>query len=197
MSSFAPGGGLTRNAGCCYPRDNMPRRPDAHLAYWLDERGVLHGYPETHRLPPRPVVSGEPESRLGADAVVTLEDATWQDRLDDSSGGRCVLAWRDRQGFRWERRVGLNDYVSLADGAQLLGVPLMRVHRWTRTGGPLKTKVKKRKGYAVVRVRDLYELAVTLQIKVPRGRPRGLIGLSEESNEELLKKVRSERKRGR
>ncbi len=168
----------------------MPRRPDAHLAYWLDVRGVLHGYPQERRLPPRAVAADDPESRLGPNAVVTREDLTWNDLLEGSSGGWCVLVLRDRQGFRWERRVGPNDFVSQADAAQLLGVPLMRVNRWLRPGGPLKSK--KRRGYSVVRVKDLYDLATKLRIRVPRGRVLAMIGSTKEASEETIRRLRTE-----
>lgn len=167
----------------------MPRRADTHLAYWLDMRGVLRGYPQKKRLKPRAVDAGDDEARLLAHSVLSLEDATWQDRLDDECGGRVVLAWRDRHGFRWQRTVGLHDYVAQADAAQLLGVSLMRVNRWVRKGGLLKAKRKK--GLSVVRVKELYELAIRMRLKVPRGRPRGIIGGSEEENESRARSLKT------
>lgn len=160
----------------------MPRRPDAHTAYWLDMRGALHGYPSKERMPPRAIRQEELAGRFGPDDDVRVEDlAGWKTRLEDGEHSRCILAFRDRQGFRWERNVGLNDFVSQADAAQLLGVPLMRVNRWMRNG-PLKGKGRKRRGYLVIRVRDLYELALKLQLQVPHGRP--LITVSRDWREE-------------
>jgi hypothetical protein len=157
----------------------MPRRPDAHIAYWLDMRGALSGYPvDTPEEKPARDRGEDWETKLPPDAVVSKFDSTgWRTRLEGGEGARCILAWRDRQGFRWERVVGLNDYVSQADAAQLLGVPLMRVNRWVRKGGPLKSK--KRRGYSIVLVRDIYELAIKLDLEVPRGRPIAIIGTEE------------------
>jgi hypothetical protein len=168
----------------------MPRRADSHTAYWLDTRGILHGYPQQKPLPPRIAEPGASVARLKAHSVVTLEDVTWQDRLDGTCGGRVILSFRDRQGFRWEREIGLNDYVNQADAAQLLGVPLMRVNRWIRKGGTLKSK--KRHGFSVVRVKDLYELAIRLELKVPRGHRRALVGSDQEQNERMIRRVESQ-----
>lgn len=157
----------------------MPRRPDSHVAYWLDMRGALSGYSEDEPEAARKRTRGDDwEMRLPAKAVVTKIDQTgWRTKLDGGEGSRCMLAWRDRQGFRWERVIGLNDYVSQADAAQLLGVPLMRVNRWVQPGGPLKSK--KRHGYSVIQVQDIYELALKLALEVPRGRPLATIGTDE------------------
>lgn len=162
----------------------MPRRPDSHIAYWLDMRGALSGYRTEEKKPePRKDRGEDWEMHLEANVVVTKKDITgWRARLDGGEGSRCVLAWRDRQGFRWERVIGLNDYVSQADAAQLLGVPLMRVNRWVRPGGPLKSK--KRHGYSVIQVRDIYELALQLDLEVPRGRPLAIIGTHEFEDEQ-------------
>lgn len=181
-----------------YPWDNMPRLPNSHTAYWLDMRGALSGYHTDEKEPePRKDRGEDWEMHLPAEAVVIKEDLTgWRTRLDGGEGSRCILAWRDRQGFRWERIVGLNDYVSQADAAQLLGVPLMRVNRWVRPGGPLKSK--QRNGYSVIRVRDVYELAVGLGLEVPRGRPLAIIGTGkfEDEDEEKTESSKSRPSKG-
>src|SRR5690349_4791727 len=110
----------------------MPRS-ESHFAYWNDMTGALHGYPRKERLPPRPHKTGDRSSpdwreRLRPETKVKIVDLTgWRSRLEGGDGARCIIGYRDRQGFRWEREVGLNDFVSQADAAQLLGMPLMRV----------------------------------------------------------------------
>ena len=159
----------------------MPRRPDAHLAYWYDyEAPVFRGYPrddevKRERTPTKKKDPSVAKSRRQAllareiplDARVEVEDFVGYRRpLNPDVEPRIILVSRDRQGFRWEREVGLSDYVSLGDAAQLLGVPLMRVHRWV--GKRLRTK--KLRGYSVVRVSQLYRLALELNLSVPHGR---------------------------
>lgn len=158
-------------------------RSNSHFAYWNDMTGALHGYPSKTRLPPKPHQSGDPTSadwreRVRPETKVVTKDLTgWQSRLVGGTGARCVLSYRDRQGFRWEREVGLNDFVSQADAAQLLGLPLMRVNRWVRAG---KLRSSKRRGYSVIRIKDLYELALELELAVPRGRRLVIIGALDE-----------------
>jgi hypothetical protein len=160
----------------------MPRSK-THFAYWIDGRGLLHGYPSKERLPPVPHKTGDPTSsdwkeRLRPNDVAEVQDVHgWRARLEGEQGARCIIGFRDRQGFRWEREVGLNDFVSQADAAQLLGVPLMRVNRWIRAR---ELKSSKRQGYSVVRVKDLYRLALKLDLEVPRGHRRVIVGSGED-----------------
>src|SRR5688572_16040625 len=104
-------------------------RSNTHFAYWIAPGG-LHGYPPKERLPPAPHKSGVETSpdckeRLRPSDVAEIHDLHgWRSRLEGGEGARCVIGFRDRQGFRWEREVGLSDFVSQADAAQLLGVPL-------------------------------------------------------------------------
>jgi hypothetical protein len=156
-------------------------RSDTHFAYWIAPGG-LHGYPSKERVPPALHKAGDKASpdwkeRLGPNDVAEIKDLGWKSRLEGSEGARCVIGFRDRQGFRWEREVGLSDFVSQADAAQLLGVPLMRVNRWIRAK---RLKSSKRRGYSVVRVKDLYRLAVELDLEVPRGRRLVTVGLGDD-----------------
>jgi len=63
---------------------------------------------------------------------------------------------RDRTGFRYERAIGLDDYVSQAEAAKLLQIPVMTIYRWVRSGG---LPSKKRNGISVIKLRDVLGIA--------------------------------------
>src|SRR2546427_1717081 len=70
--------------------------------------------------------------------------------------GAAVALVRDRTGFRYERHVGLDDFVTVRDAAQLLGMPAMTVTRWIK-----KRRIRSRKqnGFSVIRLREVLRVA--------------------------------------
>jgi len=116
----------------------MTRRRDFMEAFWIDPdyRG-LAGRPRDAEEQARENV-GEAKPRSLRDPV------------------EVVIAIRDRIGFRYERIVGLADYVSQREAAQVLGLPVMTITRWVRRK---KLPSRKRRGYTVVRLRDVLRLA--------------------------------------
>jgi hypothetical protein len=170
----------------------MPRRVDSLTAYWFDERGALAGYPGQDEPTPddwTPYKSRE-ESLARSDARTTHREVKdqegWKAPLLDQRDEWATLVFRDRLGFRWERYVGLNDDVSQVEAAKLLGVPLMRVNRWVRSG---KLRSKPRRGktgkpYSIIKVRHIVALAKELNIAVPRGRPLVIVSLADREDED-------------
>lgn len=73
----------------------------------------------------------------------------------DLEPNEVVLVLRDRLGFRYERIVGLDDYVSQRDASLLLGLPVMTVNRWVGK----RLKGKRRGEFTVVRLRDVLAVA--------------------------------------
>lgn len=125
----------------------MPWRRDYSEALWIDPNFQgLAGYPdepnETSQAqgpPPDP----EP-------AMTDVEEA--------------VLIVRDRIGFQYERRVGLGDFISQRDAAKLLGLDVMTVTRWVKAK---KLHSRRRKGFVVVRLRDVVAVAHKHEIPLP------------------------------
>lgn len=134
----------------------MPWRPDFITAYWQDPDWVpLRGYPPKS---PETVKIDE----LGPSRV------EWHDRIHTHEGrperpiGAAVIVVRDRTGFQYRRDVGLDDYVSVREAAQLLQLPAMTVHRWVKKR---ELKSSKRNGFTVIRLREV------LRAAQERGRP--------------------------
>lgn len=106
----------------------MPWRDDYLQAAWVVPEWGLAGVP-AHE-------AEEPESR--PDPI------------------QAVLFLRDRIGFRYERIVELDDYVSQREAAQLLQAPTMTINRWVR-GKRIPSTT--RNGFSVVRLRDVLQHA--------------------------------------
>lgn len=119
----------------------MPWRDDYVEAFWIDSEFGLAGWPED--IPEKPAV----ESALKTEPHYKPKEPT-----------EAVMVMRDRIGFRYERIVGLGDYLSQREAATLLGVPVMRVNRWVRRN---KLASRKRNGYSVVLLRDVLDIART------------------------------------
>jgi len=134
----------------------MPWRPDFINSYWRDPDWVpLSGYPPK---------ASEP---------VNLDDlgpthVEWHDRIHTHDGhplqpiGAAVVVVRDRTGFEYRRDVGLDDYVSVREAAQLLQLPAMTVHRWVKKRA---LRSSKRNGFTIIRLREV------LRAAQERGRP--------------------------
>jgi hypothetical protein len=82
--------------------------------------------------------------------------STWRSEVNEQNAVRgAVIVMRDRIGFKYERAIGLDDYVSQKEAAMLLQVPVMTVNRWIRS----KTlKSKKKDGFSVLKLRDLLKV---------------------------------------
>lgn len=96
--------------------------------------------------------------------------AGWPDQNapdEDPELREAVVVKRDRIGFRYERVVQLDDWVSQQEAAQLLGLPVMTVNRWVRAK---KIPSTKRNGFSVVRLGDV------LRVGKERQRPLELRG---------------------
>lgn len=114
----------------------MPWRDKPPPAFWLDSGPGLAGHPEA---PPQ---TGD------AQAGETTPPPAGEPRF-------AVITVADRIGFEYRRVVGLDDFVSQRDAAQLLGLPVMTVTRWTASG---RLKSKTMSGFTVVRLGDLLDL---------------------------------------
>ncbi len=114
----------------------MPWRDIAPPAFWLDSGPGLVGHPEAAPQTDPSLAGGTAPSPAGdlRFAVVTVSD---------------------RIGFEYRRVVGLDDFVSQRDAAQLLDLPVMTVTRWTASG---RLKSKTMSGFTVVRLGDLLDL---------------------------------------
>ncbi len=116
----------------------MTRRRDFMEAFWIDpDYQGLAGWPSD--------AQEQASENVGEAKAPPLHDPV-----------EAVIAIRDRIGFRYERIVGLADYVSQREAAQVLGLPVMTITRWVRRK---KLARRKRRGYTVVLLRDVLQLA--------------------------------------
>jgi len=84
-----------------------------------------------------------------------------------------VVVVRDRTGFSYERHVGLDDFVTVRDAAQLLGIPAMTVTRWIK-----KRRIRSRKQNrsSVIRLREVLRVAKHRQRPVKLGSRMKILG---------------------
>ncbi len=116
----------------------MTRRRDFMEAFWIDpDYQGLAGWPSD--------AEEQARANVGEAKPPSLRDPV-----------EVVIAIRDRIGFRYERIVGLADYVSQREAAQVLGLPVMTITRWVRRK---KLPSRKHRGYTVVLLRDVLRLA--------------------------------------
>src|SRR2546426_4207244 len=73
----------------------------------------------------------------------------------------------------YEREVGLDDFVSVREAAQLLDLPIMTVGRWVK-GKVLKGS--KKRGFAVIPVREVLRMAKERKRKLRLGSRLVVIG---------------------
>ncbi len=147
----------------------MPWRHDFVQCFWVDpDWGGFSGYPEdlpSSRTPPGP--TGPPHVRS--------KDVTHTATLDETERpiGAAVVFVRDRTGFRYERQVGLDDFVTVRDAAQLLRVPVMTLTRWIK-----KRRIRSRKqnGFSVIRLREVLRVAQDRQRPVKLGSRVKILG---------------------
>ena len=91
-------------------------------------------------------------------------DATWAEWGPPPGGYRrnppepeTTIYRRDRNGFVWQRRVGLKDWVTISEASYILKVNPVTAWQWTRKGSRLPAK--KRRGVQLVRFSDVLKLA--------------------------------------
>jgi excisionase family DNA binding protein len=133
----------------------MPWRDDFVKTFWLDPDWVgLAGYPgqddesvsespETRKRPtPNQIEKPYPTYR---------KKAGTRERI-----GAAIIVIRDRIGFEYEREVGLEDFVSVREAAQLLEVPVMTLTRWVKSK---RIRSSKRKGFVVIRLSEVIRMA--------------------------------------
>ena len=125
----------------------MPWREDFVEAFWVEpEEFGLGGWPEAMSAENQTEAceQGEPAGER-VDTPIELPEPL-----------EAVILMRDRIGFRYERVVGLEDFLSQREAAQLLSVPVMTVNRWVRAR---KLPSRKRNGFSVVKLRDVLSTA--------------------------------------
>src|SRR3989441_6586225 len=102
---------------------HMPWRHDFVQCFWVDpDWGGFSGYPGDEAPPRRPPEPSGPAHVHGQPVPHWAKPDT-----TDRPIGAAVVVVRDRTGFSYERHVGLDDFVTVRDAAQLLGVPAMTV----------------------------------------------------------------------
>jgi hypothetical protein len=114
-----------------YPRSHVTRREGYLSAYWID--------PELPDLQSKRKRS--PKGKRVNRATLPNE---------------AVFLIRDRIGFQYERQVGLGDFVSQREAAELLRSAVMTVNRWVRDGNlPSDTH----NGFSVIKLEELVRFA--------------------------------------
>lgn len=161
----------------------MPWRDKSQPAFWLDSGPGLAGHPEA---PPQ-----ADASLTGGTAASPAGDLRF-----------AIVTVADRIGFEYRRVVGLDDFVSQRDAAQLLDLPVMTVTRWTASG---RLKSKTMSGFTVVRLGDLRDLIQSENRPLRTGRFLATVHASDDGDPRVESEIiysttkperaRSERKR--
>ncbi len=127
----------------------MPRRPDSIKAFWLDTHGRLSGHPRAGATPEKGVSGAKPTLRAAVERMAARG-------VFRESPAFAVIEVRDKLGFRFERVVGLDEYVSQREAATILNLPVMTINRAVRSKQlPSRTK----KGYSIILLRDVLKEA--------------------------------------
>lgn len=146
----------------------MPWRKDFVECFWLDPDWVgLSGYPDQRASTAETFVNAAPRHVTRSYLKHTATAAPQRPIA------AAVIAVRDRIGFRYEREVGLDDFVSVREAAQLLDLPIMTVSRWVK-GNVLKSS--KKRGFAVIPVREVLRMATERKRKLKLGSRLVVIG---------------------
>jgi hypothetical protein len=151
----------------------MPYREEFLDAFWLPSQfgfgGTASSDPAaSERAPATLSEIFSDEERFSIPLTkIRLEHTKWSDELNESNPVRgAVMVKRDRIGFRYERAVGLDDYVSQFEAAKLLQTPVITVNRWVRSGS---LPSKKRNRFSVVKLRDVLEVAKRQKKRIRMG----------------------------
>ena len=148
----------------------MPWRHDFVQCYWVDpDWGGFSGYPEDESQPRKspPEPTGPSHVRSGYPTHAASLESTAQPI------GAAVIVVRDRIGFRYERVVGLDDFVSVREAAQLTGLPIMTLSRWIKRR---RIRSRKRNGFSVLRLRDVLKAATEQRRTVRIGSRLKIVG---------------------
>ena len=146
----------------------MPWRTDFVQCLWLDPDWVgLSGYPNAEKSPPASIEDSAPR-HVKRSYITSVARTPPRRPL-----AAAVIAVRDRIGFRYEREVGLDDFVSIRDAAQLIDLPVMTVSRWVKKR---EMKSSKRKRFAVIRLREVLRIARERKRKLKLGSRLVVIG---------------------
>ena len=148
----------------------MPWRHDFVQCYWVDpDWGGFSGYPGDESRPrkSRPEPTGPHHVRSEYPTHSASLDST------DPPIGAAVIVVRDRIGFRYERVVGLDDFVSVREAAQLTGLPIMTLSRWIKRQ---RIKSRKRHGFSVLQLRDVLNAATEQRRTVRIGSRLKIVG---------------------
>ncbi len=148
----------------------MPWRHDFVQCFWVDpDGGGFSGYPEDEsqlrKSPPEPTGPGH----------VTSEYLTHGALLASTKRpiGAAVIVVRDRIGFRYERVIGLDDFVSVREAAQLAGLPIMTLSRRIKRR---RIRSRKRNGFLILRLRDVLNAAMEQRRTVRIGSRLKILG---------------------
>jgi excisionase family DNA binding protein len=141
----------------------LPRRDDFLEGFWVASQfgfgSVDPPTSEEDELPPARISEIIADARRFPIPIehVKVEHSTWiAEAGKDNPVRGAVMVKRDRTGFRYERAIGLDDYVSQAEAAKLLQIPVMTIYRWVRGRG---LPSKKRNGISVIKLRDVLGIA--------------------------------------
>lgn len=133
----------------------MPWRDDFVKTFWIDPDWVpLSGYPGQEDEPvPEPPKAGQRHipNRIEKPYPTYRNKAGTREPI-----GAAVIVIRDRIGFEYEREVGLEDFVSVREAAQLLEMPVMTLTRWVKSK---RMKSSKKKGFVVIRLSEVIRMA--------------------------------------
>ena len=147
----------------------MPWRHDFVQCFWVDpDWGGFSGYPGDES-------PCEPPSGRTGPAHVRTKYLTHSASPDETERpiGAAVAVVRDRTGFRYDRHVGLDDFVTVRDAAQLLGIPAMTVTRWIKNR---RIRSRKQNGFSVIRLREVLRVAQDRQRPVKLGSRVKILG---------------------
>ncbi|HEY6924140.1 MAG TPA: hypothetical protein VI653_11780 [Steroidobacteraceae bacterium] len=148
----------------------MPWRHDFVQCYWVDpDWGGFSGYPGDESQPRNPPPEPTRPSHLRS------KHLTHSASLDSIGRpiGAAVIVVRDRIGFRYERVVGLDDFVSVREAAQLVGLPVMTLSRWIKGR---RIRSRKRNGFSVLRLRDMLKVATERKGRLSIGSQLEIVG---------------------
>lgn len=139
----------------------MPWRRDYVRCFWLDPDWTgLSGYPTEDEI-----AAADLEALLPRKVERTYP--TYKPTIPPTRPmDGVVIVMRDRIGFEYERYVGLDQFVSIREGAQLLELPVMTVSRWVKKR---EMKSKKRRGFTVIRLREVLRAAQRRGLRLKLG----------------------------
>ena len=146
----------------------MPWRHDFVQCFWVDpDWAGFSGYADATSPRTTSEPAGPDHVRSSFPTHLASPDET------NRPIAAAVTVLRDRTGFHYERQVGLDDFVTVRDAAQLLRVPPMTVTRWIK-----KRRIRsgKKRGVSVIRLRDVLRVAQERERRVKLGNRLKIVG---------------------